>query len=126
MKYDVKKVINGLSKYMDAEIYSGMNDLQEMAARVLVGRLIVNEDGLKETLVNNGFVRTFGIVDGEGMVEVDDLVKDIKRELTKKGKVSVSIPMFGKLTFKPSDVDVMYKHITGKEFGVNENNQTVY
>ena len=126
MKYDVKKVINGLSKYMDAEIYSGMNDLQEMAARVLVGRLLVNEDNLKETLVNNGYLRTFGIIDGEGMVEVDDLVKDIKRELTKKGKVSLSIPMFGKLTFKPSDVDVMYKHITGKEFGANENNQTVY
>ena len=121
MKYEVKKVVNGLSKYIDAEIYSGMNDLQEMAARVLIGRLLVNEDNLKDTLVNNGYLRTFGIIDGEGMVEVDDLVKDIKRELIKKGKVSVSIPMFGKFTFKPSDVDVMYKHITGKEYVTNEN-----
>ena len=121
MKYEIKKVINGLSKYIDAEVYSGMNDLQEMAARVLIGRLLVNEDNLKETLANNGYLRTFGIIDDEGMVEVDDLVKDIKRELIKKGKVSVSIPMFGKFTFKPSDVDVMYKHITGKEYVTNEN-----
>ena len=126
MKYEVKKIIHGLSKYIDAEIYSNMNDLQEFAARVMIGRLIANEKGLEETLVNNGFIRTFGIVDGDGMVELEDLVEDIKRELNKKGSLSVSIPMFGKLTFKPADVDVMYRHITGKEYVKNESNQAVY
>ena len=35
---------------------------------------------------------------------------------------SNSIPMFGKFTFNPSDVDVLYYHITGEEYQNHEIN----
>ena len=73
MKCELGKVIDGISKYIDSEMYSGMNDLQEFAARVLIGRVITNKDNVKEYLVNNGFIRTFGIIDGDGMVDVEGL-----------------------------------------------------
>ena len=122
MKYEFEKVIDGLSRYIDSEIYSGMNDLQEFAARVLIGRFISNESGVKESLVNNGFIRTFGIIDGEGMVDVVALAKDIKREIARKGKISFSIPMFGTMSFVPNDVDMMFRAITGEELQTYENN----
>ena len=121
MRYEFNRVIDGLSRYIDAEIYSKMNDLQEFAARVLVGRFISNEETVKESLVNNGFIRTFGIIDADGMVDVITLAKDIKREIARKGKISFEIPMFGTMTFKPEDVDVVFKHITGEEFFAHEN-----
>jgi hypothetical protein len=121
MKHEFEKVIDGLSKYIDAEIYAKMNDLQEFMARVLIGRFINNEADVKQSLINNGFIRTFGIIDGDGMVDVTALAKDIKREILKKQQISFDIPMFGKMTFKPADVDVIYKHITGEELRNYEN-----
>ena len=122
MRYEFNRVIDGISRYIDAEIYSRMNDLQEFAARVLVGRFISNEDTVKDSLVNNGFIRTFGILDGDGMVDVITLAKDIKREIARKGKISFSIPMFGTMSFVPEDADAVFRYITGEELQNYENN----
>jgi hypothetical protein len=122
MKYEFEKVIDGLSKYINDEIYAGMNDLQEFAARVMVGRIINNRENVKEILINNGFIRTFGIIDAEGMVDVESLANDIKREIARKEKITFNVPMFGRMTFKPSDVDMLYKDITGEELTNNESN----
>lgn len=115
MKYEFNRVVDGLSRYIDTEIYSGMNELQEFAARVLVGRVIGNESAFKQKLTENVFVQMLGIVDEDGMVDVDSLAKDVKRELMRKKELTISIPLFGKMTFKPNDVDTIYKHITGEE-----------
>ena len=122
MKYEFEKVIDGMSKYINDEIYSSMNDLQEFAARVIVGRIINNQENVKEMLINNGFVRTFGVIDAEGMVDVDSIAGDIKREIARKEKITFSIPMFGRMTFKPTDVDMLYRHITGEELTNNASN----
>ena len=122
MKYTFEKVVDGLSRYIDAELYPHMNDLQEFMARVLVGRFLSNESGIKESLVANGFLRTFGVLDGDGMVDVDALIRDIKRELIRKKQVSFSIPMFGRMTFSPEDADKIHKLIVGEELH-NENHQ---
>ena len=114
MLYKFEKVMEGISNYINAEVYSGMNDLQEIAARIVIGRLIGNEETIKKALVNNGVIRTFGIIDGEGMVDIESLAKDLKREIERKGKLVVNIPMFGKLTFVPDDVDTLYKYIIGE------------
>ena len=122
MMYEFNRVIDGISRYIDAEIYSGMNDLQEFAARVLIGRFLINSDNVKNSLVNNGFIRTFGIINEEGMVDVVTLAKDIKREIARKGKISVSIPMFGTMNFVPEDVDALFRNITGEEMQNYETN----
>ena len=115
MKYDFEKVMDGLVTYIDEELISRMNEVQEFTARVLIGRVINNREKIKDYLVNNGFIRTFGVVDSDGMVDVGSLACDIKRELQRQEKVTFTIPMFGKITFKPSDVDDVYHTITNEE-----------
>lgn len=122
MKHEFEKVMFGIAKYIDKEVYPAMNDLQEFAARILIGRILNNQQAVKTALMNNGFIRTFGVIDSEGMIDVDELAKEIKNELSKKEKITFNIPMFGKLTFKPSDVDSMYYSITGKEMTLDEIN----
>ena len=114
MKYEFNKAVDGILKYIDENIYSGMNELQEIAARVVVGRVIGGKDTLKDNLMNNGFIRTFSIIDSDGMVDVDGILGDLKKEIAKKEKISISIPMFGKMTFTASDVDVLHKTIVGE------------
>ena len=115
MKYSFEKVINGLLTYIDSEIYGGMNDVQELVARLALARIINNQGSIKTYLMNNGMIRTFGIIDDEGMVDIENLARDLKNEISRKEKLTISIPMFGKMTFKPNDVNVLFKTITGQE-----------
>jgi hypothetical protein len=114
MLCNFEKVVDGISKFINAEIYSGMNDLQEVVARIVISRIIGNEETIKNSLVSNSWIRTFGIIDGEGMIDIDALAKDLKREIGQKGKIEVSIPMFGTFKFVPEDVDTLYKYIAGE------------
>lgn len=113
MNYKLETVIDGIARYIDREIYTGMNDLQELVARIAVGRMIDNTEAIREALVNNGIIRTFGIIDAEGMVDLDTLARDVKKEIERKGKLVVTIPMFGKMTFTPDDVDAICRSIKG-------------
>lgn len=122
MKYQFEKVIDGMVSYINEEMFMGMNDWQEMTARILVARVVNNQEAVKKTLIDNGFIRTFGIIDSEGMVDVCGLANDIKQEIVKKGKMTFTVPMFGKISFLPSDVDKLYKNITGEELRIYENN----
>lgn len=115
MNYEFEKVLNGIAKYINNEIYPGMNQLQEFAARVVVGRILNNEKNIKNMILNNGFIKTFGIVDEEGLIELESLMHDIKREIARQEKITFDVPMFGKMTFGPADVDALYYTITGEE-----------
>jgi hypothetical protein len=82
-------------------------------ARIAVGRIIGNPEALKQSLMANGIVRTFAIFDSEGNVDLENLARDLKREIERKGKISVEIPIIGKLSFVASDIDDIYREITG-------------
>lgn len=115
MKYQFNTVIDGIAKYINNEIISGMNDLQEVMARIAVGRVLNNHEKIKETLASNGIVRTMGFIDSDGCVDVDLLCDELKKEIERKGKLSVSIPLFGKITFDPNDVDNIKHYIKGEK-----------
>jgi hypothetical protein len=114
MKYEFDKVIDGASRYINDVMYPGMNQAQEFAARVMVGRVLANSGNIKTMLTSNGFIRTFGVMDSAGMIEVESLFSDIKREIARQGNVTFEIPLFGKYTFVPEDVDALYKYIAGE------------
>ena len=124
MKVSFEAVMNGLNKYISKEIYGNLNELQELVARVVVGRINNNANMIKNTLMTNGFAKTLCIVDHEGMVEADQLLQEIKKEIERQGSIVVEIPLIGKLTFKPQDADVLYNEIVGG--ANNENNQRTF
>jgi hypothetical protein len=109
MNFD--KVIHGIVKYLDNEIYSNMTDWQEVLARIAVGRMIGDTSELKKTLMDNSFVKTFAIMDEHGDVDVDGLMRDLKNQIAQKGKIDISIPLLGKFTFTSEDVDELHRTI---------------
>jgi hypothetical protein len=113
MQYQFSTVIEGLSKYVNHEIVSGMNDLQEIMARIAINRILADHEKIKETLCENGVIRAMGIIDSDGYVDVDYLFDEIKKEIERKGKLVISIPMFGKITFNPSDIETIKQYATG-------------
>ena len=112
MKVSFETVLDGIAKFLDKNIYTGMNDWQELIARIFAGRIFDARESIKTAIVNSGFIRTFGIIDEDGNVDIESLAKDIKRELQRKEKITISVPMFGQMTFVPQDVDELYNLIT--------------
>ena len=108
---EFEKVLNGIIKYLNNEIYSNMTDWQEMLARIAVSRMIGNSEKLKNSLIQNPFIKTFAIIDNDGNVDLEGLISDIKTQIEQKEKISFSIPVFGKFTFTPSDVEKLYRTI---------------
>lgn len=113
MRVKFEAVLDGIAKFLDKEIYSGMNDWQEVIARVTVGQIFENREAVKSAFINNGIIRTFGIVDENGDVEIERLASSLKTEIQRKEKLTFKVPLFGSLTFHPSDVDSLYETITG-------------
>lgn len=103
-----EKVINGILRYINNEIYSGMNDWQEVFARIAISRLLGNTEELKTALMNNSFFKTFGIVDANGNIDVEQLMQDLRTQIERKGSITIAIPMFGKFTFTAADVDKLH------------------
>ena len=106
-----EKVIYGINKYLDREMYKNMADWQEVLARIAVGRMIGDTDALKETLMRNSFVKTFAIMDVDGNVDVDGLMRDLKEQISHKGKISITFPLIGTFTFTAEDVDELHRTI---------------
>lgn len=109
MEFD--RVIKGISKFLDNEIYSKMNSWQEMIARITVSRVMGNTDALKETLKDNSIVKMLSVMDENGNVEIDGLLRDIKAQIVEKGKLTFTIPLFGTISFLPEDVDTLHRYI---------------
>ena len=109
MKFE--KVIDGIVKYINQEIFSGMNEWQEIVARIALSRFVGNAEGLKQSLMQNPFIKTFAIIDSEGNVDVEGLAKDLKKQIEEKGKLTISLSIFGNFTFTSQDVDKLYQTI---------------
>ena len=110
---EFNRVIDGLARYINNNFYSKLNDWQEVIARIAVGRIIGNPEVLKQSLQANGIVRTFAVMDSEGNVELEPLMRHLRKEIEKKGKMTVDIPLFGKISFTGEDVTELYREITG-------------
>lgn len=107
MKVKFEKVVDGINRFIDKEIYSNLNDAQEIMVRLVVGRLNSNTESIKSMLMTNGFAKTLCLVDSEGNVEIDQLLQEIRREIERKGTLEFSIPLIGRIKFTASDVDVL-------------------
>ena len=110
---EFNRVIDGLTRYLNSNLFAKMNDWQEVLARIAVGRIIGNPEALKQSLQANPFVRTFAVMDSEGNVDLEPIMRDLKKEIERKGKITFEIPMFGKISFVASDIDEIYREITG-------------
>lgn len=112
MSVPLNRVLDGATEYIDKYIMPGMNDWQEVVARLAIGRIFDNREALQNFIVNTGYIRTFALIDEAGNVDIDRLAADFKREIEKKGKIEVNLKVFGRMKFNAEDIDTLHRMIT--------------
>jgi hypothetical protein len=108
---EFNKVLNGIAKYLSKEVLSNMNSWQSALSRVAVARIINNSGNIHKMLTENAFIKTFGVFDDSGNVDIDGLISDLKTAIREKGYIEFELPLFGTFKFVESDVDKMHSYI---------------
>ena len=107
------QVLDGLARYLNKNFYPNLDDFREVVARIAVGRILQNPENLKQSLSGNGIIRTFAIMNSDGDIDLEPIMRDLRKEIERKGKMTVEIPMFGKISFTGEDISEIYREITG-------------
>lgn len=69
---------------------------------MLVGRIFNSSKAIKAAVVNNGFIRTFGIVDENGDVDIESLATNLKTEMQRKSEIAAQKLVHDEKDYKPA------------------------
>lgn len=105
---ELSRVLTGLEKYIDNEIYSGMNENQQTIYLLAAGAL---KENAMDVLGSNAILRSMLSISRDGDVDLDRLHKLLQVAVRKREKLTLNIPMFGKLTFNEADITDMIRTI---------------
>lgn len=110
----IEQIERGVASYLDEELMPNLpqNGIQKVMAGTAISLVIRKSGNIVKELTNQPFVKMLGIMDEEGSVDIDVLKDELKHNITDEGIV-VDFPLIGTMTFHRSDVDSLYKHITG-------------
>lgn len=105
------KVINGLSRYIDAEIASKMAGWQKFVFATSAGIIMSKSDSLMQEIAKNPIVSALGIVSDNGEIDIDTIYREAQKQAQNCGAFTVSIPLIGNITLSASDIDTAYRYI---------------
>lgn len=110
MLYTKEQVMNGIISYIDNEIMPHMPTLN----KIVIGTGMVLAIKNSETILNNAintYGKILGVVNGEGLIDVDTLADALRENAKKYGSVQINLPMASTITFKSDDIDILRRYI---------------
>ena len=113
MLVTISQVEAGIAAYMDKELASKFpdNSVEKMLIGFTTARAIQRYSQKLIALKDSEVDKLIGIFDSDGKIDVDSLRDDLKKAIPESG-IKKELPLIGTITFKPDDVDVLYKYIT--------------
>lgn len=106
-----EQVADGIVSFADAEILPAMEGWQFWTASAAIVLARQRADLIISTLAGNKFVSALGIIDADGMVDVDAAIEAAKHTAQKHGKLEIDLPMIGKIKLSGEDFDTLREHI---------------
>jgi len=111
MTYSSEQVMQGLINYIDSEVMAKLPTSSKWIVGTAVGLASTRANEVVDMLHNNALAKMLGIIDENGMIEVDELMSALKTAANKYGKLEVSVPLVGRMSFSESDVDNLEAYI---------------
>lgn len=105
MKYSADSLVRGLMDYADAEIMGKLPTSGKWVVGTAIGLANNKVTDVIEALRTNTIAHMLGIMDEDGMVDVDALIDAMKSSADKYGKLVVEVPLIGRLSFSSDDIN---------------------
>ena len=110
---NIDRVIDGLIKYTNTELISGMNDWQKLIAVDVINRALSRSGAVREFVKSSTFLRALGYVDAEGNVDVEGIAAYLKNAAKECGGLTLKIPLMPSYKFHEDDIEHIYQIIIG-------------
>lgn len=108
-----EQFIKGILTYADREVIPYL----PTAGKWGIGSIILiaksRLDCVIIELIDNPLMIALGIIDKDGMIDVDLLSSALIDSSEKYGKIEITIPMMGNLSFSTKDVEKLNEYIIG-------------
>ena len=111
---NANQIEKGVAAYLDEEVMPQVH-LEPWKKAVLgtgASVAIKRVGNVLENIKGNQALSALGVVDQEGNVDIDIVSTEFKKQIPTEG-LKVKIPLLGEITFHESDVDMLYRKITG-------------
>lgn len=106
------QILQGLLRYIDAEMLPKITGVQKWAAGVAASLALSNSAQIFQNLKHNQYVKILNIIDEHDQINLDLLYAEFKKQ-AQKGPIVMNFPMIGSFTFNETDVNKVYSYIQG-------------
>lgn len=106
----LNSVINGLRKYLDAEMLSKIQGLNKWIVGASLSMALENGPSIFNELKNSKIIKSMNVIDEDDQIDVEKIYKYLS-EQAKKSAVTFNMPFIGAVTIKASDLDKLYQLI---------------
>ena len=107
-------LIPGLSRFIDENILAHypVNSMKRIMMAGAVSLYIKKNEGIVDQLARSPLFTELGVIQENGMIDIDPIRDTLKLEINKVGFMRLSLPMIGDIDFTTDDVDALYRDIT--------------
>ena len=108
-----EQILNGLITYLDTYVMPELPTSGKWALGAGVVILSGNYKTVFKNISSEPMIKALNVIDSKDNVDIDTLASALKQSAEKYGKMSVSIPIVGILTFSSDDITKLYECIKG-------------
>lgn len=111
MSYSADQILNGLINYADHEVMDKLPTTGKWVMGTTIGLMTNKANTVIDNLRNNSIVKMLGIIDDDGNIDADALITALKSSADRYGKITVEVPLVGKLSFSSNDVESLRTYL---------------
>lgn len=110
MKFE--HVVERLSRYIERNVLPTMSNLQKVGIRTFIGMIKSNPTAYKKKIMDDPLFKWLIIETDGGEIEIEGMINGLREAVNKEGMAILDTKMFGKMTFKPSDIEELRRCLT--------------
>lgn len=111
MRYNAEQIMQGIMNYIDSEVIVKLPTAGKWVVGTAIGIATTKAVNIVESIQSNAVIKAMDVVDENGLIDVDTVISSLKTSADRYGKITVELPMIGKLAFSSSDVEVLRNYI---------------
>lgn len=104
--------VERLARYVEKTVLPTMTNLQKVGIRTFIGMIKNNPEAYRKKIMDDPLFKWILIEDDKGEIDVESVVCGLRDAVNKEGMVILDTKMFGRMTFKPSDIEELKHHLT--------------
>jgi hypothetical protein len=112
--YNYTQVYNGIAQYIETDILSNISGWQKWVVGAGISMALSKGNEIFEKIKEIPIIKTLGVIDSKGNIDVDELYKYLK-EQAEKSSITINNPITGAITFDKKDIDRLYEFIKGQK-----------